>query len=194
VESLKNHINHENHKNQGSDNGLTIYEPCDTTICCARQLKVCRLDQFKVEITDLGMLTEIGVDCDTIFAYPPRTALQCYNVCDYLKDFDELYPKIPPEINGEIHQDTIISIQNNLVVVSYNQFIFKLLIEQSGASNFNIQFFDILGNQFISKSGILKKGINTYEIDLSNLSSGVYLYNISFDSFSYKTGKIKVLR
>jgi hypothetical protein len=172
--------------------GYTIYEPCDTTICCARQLKVCRYSQFGVEITDLGMLTE-GGDCDTVFAYPPRIALPCYNVCDYLENFNELYPRIN-ESQGETHQDTIITLQNNLVIVTYNQLMFKIMIEQNEASNVEINIFNLLGYPFISKSGNLKSGMNIYELDISNLISGIYVYNVSLDGISVRKGKMYIIR
>jgi len=171
----------------------TIYEPCDTTICCARQLEVCRYGIDSVSIRDLGLLTESGVDCDTVYAYPPRTALQCYNVCDYLESFNELYPKIP-EFNGELHLDTIQNAPNNLIIVYYDQNFLQVIYDNNNESNLDVSIYNYTGKLTINKTQRMISGRNSIDVDLSSLISGVYLYGIVSNGILVKTGKFQIIK
>jgi len=44
------------------------------------------------------------------------------------------------------------------------------------------------------KSYQLSSGLNSYEIDLSDLNSGVYLYSIVIDDILVKSDKINIIK
>lgn len=172
--------------------GYTIYEPCNED-CCARQLRVCRYGKDSVSIQDLGELTE-GGNCDTV----QLRTMDCYDVCDYLKDFDELYPKIPAfedsELNEERKIDTVKTMGDDFVIVYYYDNYIRIIFENTVAANVDISIYNITGKLTINKSQKIMSGRKIIEIDISSLISGVYIYRISTDGILVKTGKFHIIR
>jgi hypothetical protein len=177
--------------------GYTIYEPCDTTICCARQLEVCRYGLDSVKIQDLGSLTE-GGDCDTVFAHPPRIALQCYDVCDFLKDLNELQPKMPeknePEQRGFVLPDTVKITNENILIVYYTQTTLKILLDNIDASHIDVSIYNFTGKLTINKTQRLISGRSLIDMDISCLTTRVYIYSITSDGILVKTGKFYIIK
>jgi hypothetical protein len=176
--------------------GYTIYEPCNEE-CCARQLKVCRYGLDSVKIQDLGSLTE-GGDCDTVFAHPPRIALQCYDVCDFLKDLNELQPKMPeknePEQRGFVLPDTVKITNENILIVYYTQTTLKILLDNIDASHIDVSIYNFTGKLTINKTQRLISGRNLIDMDISCLTTGVYIYSITSDGILVKTGKFYIIK
>jgi hypothetical protein len=172
--------------------GWTIYEPCNED-CCARRFEVCRYDDSTVTIKDLGPLSGTG-DCDTVYSH----SNQCYNVCDFLKDFDELSPKIPiihePELEGSNILDTLKSVNDNLLLVYFDQMNFKVLLNNTESSIIDISIYNFTGRLTINKTQHLISGRNLIELDISSFISGVYTYSITSDGILFKTGKFYVIR
>ncbi len=127
------------------------------------------------------------------FAYPPRTGLQCYNVCDYLESFNELYPK-KPEIRGELHQDTVQYLINNLIIVYYDQNFLKVTYDNNNELNLDVSIYNYTGKLTMSKALKMISGRSSIDVDLSSLLSGVYVYGITANGFVVKTGKFKIIR
>jgi len=80
------------------------------------------------------------------------------------------------------------------LTISHTQSIFKVLVKETNASNISINIYNLNGILLKSKAGSLTTGLNNFEIDISKLISGVYLYNITLDGITVKTGKINIVR
>jgi len=61
--------------------------------------------------------------------------------------------------------------------------------KQSNGSNISIFIYDINGNQVKTLSSRINKGLNTYDINISEFNSGAFLYAIVVDGIKFKTNK-----
>ncbi len=78
--------------------------------------------------------------------------------------------------------------------VYYSQSLLRVLVDKTNASNISINLYDINGLLMLNESGSLCCGLNKFDIDLTRLKSGVYVYGIEIDGISVKTGKINIVR
>jgi hypothetical protein len=189
---------------------VNVYNPCNAE-CCARRLRVCRhlgnpLDTVTIE--DLGVIAD-SPNCDSLYYYPdlfrmegdqdPPDSVNCIYTCDFLDGFsDTLYAKMPE--TGPLELDSIFNQEINpndkllkFNVTNTNQYL-KILLEQENCKNIVIDVFDLQGNYLINTSGELNKGMNIFNINISKLISGFYLYKITIDGTDFYTGKFSVLK
>ena len=130
---------------------------------------------------------------------PSLDSLPCYFACDFLKDINESYqgkiPELPnPEQKGIIdYEPRVPSLYGMLNVTNDNEYL-KVLINKSNGTVVTINVYNLIGELIQSKSGKLNIGINIFEIDISKLNSGVYLYRIIVDGFVFYNGKINIIR
>ena len=78
--------------------------------------------------------------------------------------------------------------------VSSDESMLRVLVDETNASNIAISIYDINGILQSSKSGNLSQGFNVFEIDISKLISGIYVYSIELDGIKVKTGKINLIK
>jgi hypothetical protein len=70
----------------------------------------------------------------------------------------------------------------------------KLYIDDTNASNLNIRLYNLEGNEMINETFNLSSGTNILELDLSQLISGSYLYDISIDGKRIKSDKLNIVK
>ena len=168
---------------------ITVYEPCDTSSCCARQFKVCRIDEFKVVMTPLDVISD-GTNCDTV----TYNNMDCYFTCDYLDSISYQYKIIEPEISKPEKKDINEFIDNADINVIYtkSKIIIKVSSEENGILLFNL--YNLIGGKILINEFMINKGNNIFDIDISDLQSGIYLYYLSVDKLIKQTGKINLIR
>jgi|GEM_PF-2124647 len=173
---------------------ITIHKPCNDD-CCQRQLRVCRLGENQVEVTDLGALTP-PVDCSSTSytqEVPPGTTLSCTYTCDMLENIDEIYyGKVSIELEeinemiNEINDDNNLNAKLN---VSYTNDLLRVLIDESNAAEISIGIYSLNGDLITTLNSDINNGLNTYDIDISEFNTGAYLYAIVLDGIRFKSGK-----
>ena len=81
-----------------------------------------------------------------------------------------------------------------LTIIIYNQSLFKVVVKETNASNISINIYNINGTLLMNRTGNITSGLNNFELDISKLISGIYLYNINLDGVLMKTGKFSIIR
>ncbi len=78
--------------------------------------------------------------------------------------------------------------------VHYDQSRLRVLVDKANGSQIDIRLYNLNGVTLKSKTEELSDGFNTYYLDIHDLSSGVYIYNIAIDGFIVETGKMSIVR
>jgi hypothetical protein len=73
-------------------------------------------------------------------------------------------------------------------------YILKVIIDQTNASNISIDIYDLQSKFLLSKSEVLHNGLSIYDLDISSLSNGIYVYSIEVDGILLHTGKMNIIR
>ncbi|MFH1051429.1 MAG: hypothetical protein V1779_10940 [bacterium] len=180
----------------------TVYKPCNSD-CCVRQIEVCRYSADSVEITDLGLMSD-SLICDSssypIGAEPFSYWTDCAFSCDLIDDIaDSIYHgKIPEEIQYKIKKIIENKFQSSEIYyrmnVTNNQSTLKIKIDETNANNIKINIFNLNGELLITNSKLINSGYNLFEIDISKIVSGTYLYSIEFNSIKAEYGKLIIIR
>jgi hypothetical protein len=172
---------------------INISKPCNSD-CCLRKMKVCLNEDNTVSKELLYIIADYQ-DCSG--AISPEPLEICEYTCDMLQFDDPLLPKVPIEINEKVDESEFEKSAEDVFVdlkVVYSNSLMKLYIDDTNASNLNIRLYNLEGNEMINETFNLSSGTNILELDLSQLISGSYLYDISIDGKRIKSDKLNIVK
>jgi hypothetical protein len=157
-------------------------------------MKVCLNEDNTVSKELLYIIADYQ-DCSG--AISPEPLEICEYTCDMLQFDDPLLPKVPIEINEKVDESEFEKSAEDVFVdlkVVYSNSLMKLYIDDTNASNLNIRLYNLEGNEMINETFNLSSGTNILELDLSQLISGSYLYDISIDGKRIKSDKLNIVK
>lgn len=176
---------------------LLSLRPCNSD-CCLRELTVCFINGELV-VTAAANATTYPSCTNANHSYPPGFA-NCYYTCDYLDNVNVTLKGISKIDEGNLEFDNLresLSNPNNLFVnINVNNLNDDLIIEilKTNGDNLTVNLFDMTGKQIIMQSEQLSPKNNNYIIELSQLVSGTYVYNIQIDGILVKSDNIIILK
>jgi hypothetical protein len=192
--------------------------PCDAD-CCVRQLRVCNYPD-SVSVEDLGFVSGDEFDCAAASPkIPPHFGtsvgnllIGCHSVnCSIYEDIDIIID-IPQEgkdrFNEKIellqykpdlnHDDDKFNMKSRSIdiiyqVNHYNSNL-ELKVLEAELSNVTINIQNVLGQSMDSHTFYLSGGYDQFNIDISDLRAGTYVYNLVSNGKIFGTGKFLVVK
>ena len=182
------------HPETGEHINVEVIEPCESD-CCMRKMEVCR-GANGVTITDLGSLINQpscwGITKNALNG----TTIPCEGTCDWLENITD-YVGRKSILNEGFFNETH-SINKNSIYVKLNvqntETSWTLWIDETNGKELSIVISNISGKVVKSENHELTSGLQSYNIDKSELPTGTYVFNILIDGSPVKTGKFNVVR
>ncbi|MCO5250408.1 MAG: T9SS type A sorting domain-containing protein [Candidatus Kapabacteria bacterium] len=165
---------------------IVVRVVCDTIDCCFKQLTVCRYDDH-ITIAD-GASSDTNIICLPPLQFPMlEPPVFCGPSCDWLDSLEGYYY---PHLSSKESYGAKFFLYEEIKVNSYIQNgKFNLEIESPNSSEIKFTVYDYLGNIFIQSPIRIQAGTTRYNIDLTPLNTGTYIYTIVFDENLIKTDK-----
>jgi hypothetical protein len=167
---------------------ITKYRPCNSE-CCMRQFKVCRTANG-VTIVETNV-TNDQYECANAVT-PPNYDFYiggCVNMCNVMENIDGI---IGNKTSEEFNQEDYDNLTKNEVIL-FTHFNdnnkLTLNIENNKLENLEIKIYDLNGI-FIKSKLFNKSEINSYiNIDISELNSNMYLFEVLTNNNKIFDGK-----
>jgi hypothetical protein len=165
---------------------LHILAPCHGGECCSQRLRICIIDELGGRsITTLEFVSTAG-NCENAtiyeeFAEKAISYTPCTPICD------ELVFERRSDLN--INNPSNMLIEHNINSKTGN---LDYSITSSDACTITYKIYDLIGNTLSSKDISISSGTNSFEIDLSQLKSGVYIISFSSDGDTIHTNKVMI--
>ncbi|MFC2130266.1 T9SS type A sorting domain-containing protein [Bacteroidota bacterium] len=183
---------------EGDTLRITFYKPCNDD-CCLRLMKVCRDEFDNINITDSVLISgypECLMTYDDTLSTHIGTR-ECEYTCDILHGVNitplgkssEIDPEIFEEYKNRRENATFIQLR----VVQEENYL-RIFVEESNANNISINLFDLNGKLLINKTANVSGGFKTYDLNISNLLNGIYVYSIVVDGAKLETNKIMIIK
>jgi len=188
--------------------------PC-TSDCCTRQLRVCNRKGIGITVEDIGFATgSSNFNCseDAVIEYLPTIIISqtgCEDKdCDIYDDMDEIGYDVPDKdkylgnsgppkvrINAEIIKNELKEAKRLFRYrTEITESTFGLIIGNTELSNITLNIYDLYGQLLLSTDESLTGAYQMISKDISNLSSGTYVFNISSDGKKLGTGKFQIVK
>lgn len=194
------------------ENNFDVLIPC-TSECCARKLKVCN-EEGLITVTDEGFAFGSSTyNCSSagvpLLTRPLNTTStpDCKDIsCDVFKDIvvvgEENYAdrvdRFDDLMGVALAKKSKLDIDNNDLLMVYQSFnsntILNIKIIRTLLDNITIDIYDIKGNLLVSEQFLNISNSMDLRIDLSNLKSGTYLFNLRTDLDVYSSGKFQIVK
>jgi len=168
---------------------IVTNEPCESD-CCLAPMTVCRDSLGGVTITsNSGTITQSSC-LGKSFTPPFQSPVNCTGICGWLENIDEYYGKVTigsPEMFERDPNSSSVKLN-----VSINESMLRVILEETSASNFAIVISSVNGSSVYNNTSKIITGTNTFDVDINNFNSGVYVYSIVLDGTIVKTGKFNI--
>lgn len=180
----------------------THFEPCDAS-CCIRLVEVCKVyeegsNTITTTITDLGLISE-GSSCTATkehlfsnFDGSGEISVPCEYDCNDLDSYQESFKSIGSN-------NVTISDRSNLLKIQMYEQIYRdqieLNIKDSDQLKLTVTLSDL--NGFViarSNYQIMGKQQQSFNLDISQLKSGTYIYRIDVNGAYFKSNKFNIVR
>lgn len=150
-------------------------EPCATEECCTFNMTICKNENGDIESAYQQTWPPMPVICED----------GCENNCVFFSDSYKI---------GSLTENS--NEDNNRVIITPNpnngNFIVNFNVAEKGV--YTVIITDLLGNTIYSESISVNSLSMQKEITLEKCNAGTYLYSIMFDTQSYQSGKISVIK
>lgn len=174
---------------------ITINKPCNSD-CCLRQIKVCRISETEVIVEDLGVIFTYN-ECQLMIPIPvPPFGVDCLYSCDIVNGMNEgyLYKK---SFNEENIKESLSRNSANLFLeinVTQNNEYLNVHIDKTNGQSVEIGVFDINGTKVLSNNFNLNVSTNSFNINLTSLISGTYVYSVIINGIIVKSNTFIIVK
>lgn len=171
-------------------------KPCNSD-CCVREVTVCKDTSGNYTLSTTSA-TSYPSCHDATQSYP-NTWTPCSYTCNFLNStvtLKQSYSNQKEESEIKKFKEEMRNPNNTYVKiqVNNNNEILNVNIEETNGKNISIKLFDMTGRQINELSEPLKSTNNIFNLNLSNLISGSYLYSIEIDGKLAKSDNIIITR